>query len=170
MTAPKTTRPAGLDTRRFTNALKLAGLKDITFTLIPKGNGHGLDAAATLPAPGTPQGIRLGIQHDLDGALRASYGTEPSQEIPDINPGTLAAVHAALETLERLRADAENLYRARMQEEGVRLAAVYTERLMTARAAGDTTFDVLAELPYDDLAASGLDTVTHLNTLAAIHT
>jgi len=170
MTAPSTNRPADRDTRNFSQALKLSGLKNVAFTLIPKGNGHGLNAAATLTTPGAPNGVRLGISHDLDGHLQASYGTEPSQPIPDIDRATLASVHTSLDTLEHLRDAAENLYRARMQEAGVRLAAVYTERLMTARAAGDTTFDVLAELPYDDLAEEGLNAVAHLNALATVHT
>lgn len=159
-----------MEVRDFVTAIKAAHLTGITFTLVPKRNGHGLDAAATLATPKDPRGIRLGIQHDIDGQLRASYGTEPSQPLPDIDAATLARVRAALDSLERIRTAAENLYRTRMQGEGVRLAAEYTERLMAARAAGDTTFDVLAELPREDLLKSGMRTAADLNALAVLHT
>lgn len=159
-----------LSTRGYVAALKAAHLTHVTFALVPKGNGHGLDAGAVLTTSTDPQGIRIAIRHGQDGNLRASYGTEPSQALPTVDHPMLARIRGALDSLERIRNAAEDLYRARMQEVGVRLAYEYTERLMAAQASGDASFDVLAELPREDLFKSGMRTVADLNALAGRHT
>jgi hypothetical protein len=158
---------AAAGTRRFIHALKAAHLTDIAFILTTRGDGHGLNAGATITA--NPERIRIGIEHDLDGQLRAFYGTSPTDTLPIVDHDLQSRLREALDKLEKLRQEAEDLYRSRMQETGVRLAAEFTERLMAARAAGDVSFDVLAELPRDQLAQAGLQTVSDLNALAERH-